>query len=118
MGSATNSFASLTGLQNPARSKGETSFASNAAGYTLTGQNVLIRARGYYRKGGGSGSQSIEDKVQIAFLFVPTAADVSLSGSVVAGQVYVFDVRSKENSFVPQILNISEEVRDLSFTAQ
>ncbi len=38
--------------------------------------------------------------------------------NVAAGQVYVFDVRSKEYSFVPQILNISEDVRDLIFTAQ
>jgi hypothetical protein len=37
---------------------------------------------------------------------------------IAAGQVYVFNVRSKEYSFVPKILNISEDVRDLIVTAQ
>ncbi len=57
---------------------GETSLAPQASGYTLGGQNiptgqyVLIRARGFYRTGYQNGSETIEDKVQLAFLSPPT----------------------------------------------
>jgi len=86
LGTATNSFSEP--LRKPARSKGEDHFAPLAAGYTLTGlalptgQNILIRARGFYRTGYQNGSETIEDKVQIAFLLAPSAAGVSISGRV------------------------------------
>ena len=66
--------------------------ATQAAGYTLTGlnlpsgQNIFIRARGFYRTGYQNGSESIEDKVQTAFLVAPTAAAVSIGGRVFAGR--------------------------------
>ncbi len=53
----------------------------SASSYTLTGlnlpfgQNILIRARGSYRTGIFNGSESIEDKVQLAFL-LPTPTQV------------------------------------------
>ena len=87
LGTATGSFASL--LEN---NKGENSFAPQAAGYTLTGvtiptgQNVLIRARGFYRTGYQSGSETTEDKVRNVFNLAPTAASVSVSGRVFAGK--------------------------------
>ncbi len=68
--------------------KGENPFAPQAAGYTLTGQNiptgqnVLIRARGFYRTGYQNGSETTEDKVRQVFLVAPTAANVSISGRV------------------------------------
>lgn len=49
-----------------------------------TGQNVLIRARGYYRAGDKNGSEIVEDKVQNVFLPAPTAGNVSISGRVIA----------------------------------
>ncbi len=104
LGTATNSFIDL---QKPARSKvvtdtgekdtltscvfqhcGANPFAPQAAGYTLggqnipTGQNVLIRARGFYRTGNQHGSETTEDKVQNIFFVAPTAANVSVSGRV------------------------------------
>ncbi len=58
-----------------------------ASGYTLSGlnlsngQNILIRARGFYNAGYQNGSQTTEDKVQLAYFpFAPTAATVSVSG--------------------------------------
>ena len=45
-------------------------------------QNILIRARGFYRTGYQTGSETTEDKVQIAFLVAPVAANVSVSGRV------------------------------------
>jgi len=83
LGTATGSFASLA-----ANNKGENPFAPNAAGYTLTGQNiptgqnVLIRARGFYRTGYFGGSETTEDKVRQVFLFPPTAVEVSIGGRV------------------------------------
>jgi uncharacterized delta-60 repeat protein len=87
LGTATNSFASFgeTG-------KGEKLLAPQAAGYTLngqsipTGQNVLIRARGFFRTGYQSGSETIEDKTKNVFLFPPTAANVSISGRLIVGK--------------------------------
>ncbi len=98
LGTATNSFAA------PADGKIEKTFAPNAltaAGYTLTGlnlmtgQNILIRARGFYNAGFQNGSQTIEDKVQTAFLVAPTAAAVSIGGRVFAGKE-----RGLSNAFV------------------
>ena len=68
--------------------KGENPFAPQSAGYTLngqnipTGQNVLIRARGFYRTGFQNGSETTEDKVQNIFFLGPTAANVSVAGKV------------------------------------
>ncbi len=88
LGTATNSLTDCglwiadCGLQN------KIPFAPNAAGYTLagqnipTGQNVLIRARGFYRTGFQTGSETTEEKVQIAFIFPVLAANVSVSGRV------------------------------------
>lgn len=58
--------------------------APQTATYTLTGlnlptgQNVLIRARGYYRTGYQNGSESIEEMVKVVFL------GGSVSGRIVA----------------------------------
>ena len=66
--------------------------APTAAGYTLTGlnlptgQKILIRARGFYHTGYFNSSETIEDKVQNAFLLAPTAASVSVSGKVLVGK--------------------------------
>ena len=95
LGTATNS------LTSPANGKGKNQLAPTASGYTLggqnipTGQNVLIRARGFYRAGYQSGSETIEDKVQTAFLLVPSAASVSIGGRVFAGEG-----RGLSNAFV------------------
>lgn len=90
LGTATNGFApSLT----ETKETGENQFATLApesVGYTLTGlnlptgQNILVRARGYV-----SGSESIEDKVQTALLLVPTAAQVSVSGRVLTSDASI-----------------------------
>ncbi len=88
LGTAMNSFAPLI-------EEGENQFAPNASGYTLTGQNiptgqnVLIRARGVYRTGYFSGSETTEDKVRNVFLLAPLAANVSISGRVTANGVSV-----------------------------
>ncbi|MGI8786685.1 MAG: delta-60 repeat domain-containing protein [Pyrinomonadaceae bacterium] len=88
LGTATNSFAPL------AIAKGDNQFAPLASGYTLTGlslpigQNILIRARGFYRAGNHSSSDIIEDKVQNAFLAAPTAANVLISGRVITPRVF------------------------------
>jgi uncharacterized delta-60 repeat protein len=87
LGTAAGSFAPALGTNET----GENQFAPLApetAGYTLTGlnlptgQNILVRAGGLFSSGFRNGSQSIEDKVQIAFLPAPTAAQVSVSGRV------------------------------------
>ena len=84
LGTATNSRPSPA-----AKAKGDSPLAPQAAGYTLTGlnlpagQNTLIRARGFYRTGFQSGSDTTEDKVQIAFFALfPTASPVSVGGYV------------------------------------
>jgi hypothetical protein len=91
LGTATNSFAPSSPLTG-ANETGENQFAPlapEAAGYTLnglnlpTGQNILVRGRGLFSSGFRNGSQSIEDKVKIAFLPAPTAAQVSVSGRVI-----------------------------------
>lgn len=71
------------------KSKGDESiFAPTVASWTLTGlnlptgQNIYIRARGYYRGGYFNGSESITETVKNAFLIGPTAASVSVSGVV------------------------------------
>lgn len=38
--------------------------------------------------------------------------------NVDAGEIYVFDVRSKSYQFVPQVVMVNDELRDLNFTAQ
>ena len=91
LGTATNSRPAPAG-----ESKDENPLAPDApqaSGYTLTGlnlpsgQNILIRARGYFRSGYQNGSETTEDKVQIAFLPVaPTAASVSIAGRVITPQ--------------------------------
>jgi uncharacterized delta-60 repeat protein len=87
---AANGFAPSS-LPTGTKETGENQFAPlapGAAGYTLaglnlpTGQNILVRARGFLRGGTRNGSESIEDKMQIAFLPAPTAAQVSVSGRV------------------------------------
>ncbi|HEX8248917.1 MAG TPA: carboxypeptidase regulatory-like domain-containing protein [Pyrinomonadaceae bacterium] len=92
LGSAANGFASSS-LPTGTKETGKNRFAElapQAGSYILsglnlpTGQNILIRARGFYRTGGDGGSESIEDKVQIAFLPAPTAAQVSVSGRVLS----------------------------------
>ncbi|MCY7345041.1 MAG: carboxypeptidase regulatory-like domain-containing protein, partial [Pyrinomonadaceae bacterium] len=99
LGSATNSFAAPAG-----DAKGDNGFAPSApqvAGYTLTGlnlpsgQNILIRARGFYRTGYQNGSETTEDKVQTAFLLAPTAANIAIGGRVFAGKG-----RGLSNAFV------------------
>lgn len=83
LGTATNSFA-----RSVKNDSGKKDFAPTAAGYTLTGlnlpsgQNILIRARGFYRAGYYNSSETTEDKVQIAFFLAPTAANVSVAGRV------------------------------------
>ena len=65
--------------------------APTASGYTLSGlnlpygQNILIRARGFYRAGYQNGSEISEDKLQNVFLLAPSAASVSVSGKVQVG---------------------------------
>ncbi len=136
--------------------------APTAAGYTLTGlslptgQNVLIRARGFYRAGYLNGSETIEDKVQTAFFLAPTAASVSVSGRVRSptgkgltntfvtmtasngesrsirtnsfgyyrftdvgvGETYVFDIKSKQFQFTPQVVSVADELTELNFIGQ
>jgi uncharacterized delta-60 repeat protein len=88
LGNGTNSFASL------ASGKGESQFAPAASNWTLTGlmlptgQNIYIRARGFYRTGFFNGSESITESVRNVFLIAPTAASVSVSGRVLAGKGY------------------------------
>ena len=83
LGTATNSFAS-----SAMNGKYGNQFAPQLAGYSLTGlslpleQNILIRARGFYRSGFGNNSQTISDKVQIAYLLAPTAANAGITGRV------------------------------------
>ncbi|HEX8678747.1 MAG TPA: dockerin type I domain-containing protein, partial [Chthoniobacterales bacterium] len=54
----------------------------SASSYTLTGlnlpsgQNILIRARGTFRSGAHNGSESIEEKVQLAYLVPPLPTQV------------------------------------------
>lgn len=87
LGTAVNSFASLVGIRED--DNNEPSFAPQASDYILTGQNIstgqnsLIRARGFYRTGYFNGSETTEDKVQNVFLLAPTAASVSVSGKAV-----------------------------------
>ena len=95
LGTAINSFVSTGGdsggnasVNERASKPANNPLAPQAAGYTLTGQsiptgqNVLIRARGYYRSGYLSGSETIEDKVRNVFLLTVSAANVSISGRV------------------------------------
>jgi len=91
LGTATNSFVDLGFRSSNAgsRNKSGSAFAPNASGYTLTGQNiptgqnVLIRARGFYKIGFQNGSETTEDKVRQVYLFPLLAANVSISGRVV-----------------------------------
>lgn len=89
LGTATNSFSPFGGSKD---TESENQFAPQAAGYNLTGQNiptgqnVLIRARGYFRSGIYNGSETTEDKVRNVFLFGPSAASVSVSGRVMVGK--------------------------------
>ena len=86
LGTATNSFASSVVGKNA------NPFAPNAVGYTLggqnipTGQNVLIRARGFYNAGFQNGSATTEDKVRNVFLLIPSAANVSVGGRVLTNE--------------------------------
>ncbi|HEX8248916.1 MAG TPA: carboxypeptidase regulatory-like domain-containing protein [Pyrinomonadaceae bacterium] len=89
LGTATNSFAPsspLTGTNETGENQ-LAELAPEAASYALTGlnlptgQNILVRARGVFSSGWRNGSESIEDKVKIAFLPVP-ATQVSVSGRV------------------------------------
>ena len=86
LGTATNSLTSIVG-----NNKGENLLAPNAAGHMLSGQNipngqnVLIRAKGFYRSGFLNGSEITEDKVRQVFLAAPTAANVAVSGRVMNG---------------------------------
>lgn len=91
LGNATPSLALPAAAAIGNNRKGETNFAALApqtSGYTLTGlslltgQNILVRARGYFRSGYQNGSETTEDKAQSAFLLAPTAASVSISGKV------------------------------------
>jgi uncharacterized delta-60 repeat protein len=47
-----------------------------------TGQNLLVRARGFYKAGMYNGSYSIEEHVKQVYFFGPTAASVSIRGRV------------------------------------
>ena len=51
-----------------------------------TNQNILIRARGFYRAGYQNGLEITEDKMQNAYLLGPSAASVSVSGRVMVGK--------------------------------
>lgn len=86
LGTAANSLTST--VINDKNDASVNPFAPVSTGYILTGQNiptgqnVLIRARGFYRAGEKNGSEIVEDKVQNVFLPAPTA-NVSVSGQVV-----------------------------------
>lgn len=68
-------------------SRTEKVLAPQAVGWTLTGfilpagQNLWIRARGYYRCGWNNGSESILERVQNVYLFAP----VTISGTISYG---------------------------------
>ncbi|MEO8435397.1 MAG: DUF4214 domain-containing protein [Pyrinomonadaceae bacterium] len=47
-----------------------------------TGMNFYVRARGYYRSGYQTGSESLGQSVRNAFVAGPTAADATISGQV------------------------------------
>jgi uncharacterized delta-60 repeat protein len=63
-----------------------------AAAYSLPGlslpigQNVLIRARGYYQSGYLSGSETTEELIKNVFFLAPTSANVFVSGKVLNGK--------------------------------
>ena len=62
-----------------------------------TGQNIYIRARGYYRSGYLNGSESITESVRNAFNPVPTTPPViiggpNLSASATVGQPFVYQI--------------------------
>ncbi len=91
LGTATNSRPAPAGREIGKASGGRflsAPAAPTASGYNLTGlnlpsgQNILIRARGFFNSGYFNGSQTIEDKVQIAYFApaAPTAASVTISG--------------------------------------
>jgi uncharacterized delta-60 repeat protein len=95
LGSAANSLMMPTGFSGGSilgSSKGDNvisaQLAPQASSYTLTGlnlptgQNILVRARGYFRAGTQDGSEATEDKLQTVFLLAPSAAAVSVSGRV------------------------------------
>ena len=115
LGTAANSRPALV-----EKGKGEEArFAPNAptaAGYTLTGlnlptgQNILIRARGFYHTGYFSGSETIEDKVQNVFLLAPLAASVTVSGRVTDG-------RSGLTGAIVTLTNSQGETRSTKTTA-
>lgn len=119
LGQATNSFASsavytLTGLNLP------------------TGQNILIRARGYFRAGYFNGSETIEDKVQTAFLqatdTTPPVITPTISGTLGNNGWYVSDVQvswnvvDAESTVSSQsgcdTVNITADINDTIFTCQ
>lgn len=88
LGDGTRSFAPLAG------GKGESQFVPTASNWTLTGltlttgQNIHIRARGFYRTGHENASDSITETVKNVFLLPSTAASVSISGRVLRGKGY------------------------------
>ncbi|HEX8251141.1 MAG TPA: delta-60 repeat domain-containing protein [Pyrinomonadaceae bacterium] len=98
LGTATNGFTSPAGLTaagEPAEGNGDAELvpivpllAPQIAVYTLnglnlpSGQNILIRARGFYHTGFRGNSETIEDKVHNAFLPAPPPAPVSVSGRI------------------------------------
>lgn len=75
--------------------------ATLTANYTLTGlnlptgQNILVRARGFYRSGYQNGSESIQETVKNVFFATTSAANVSVSGRVLTA-----DGRGLRNAIV------------------
>lgn len=106
---ANDDAAALTVRQNDSINGGVSQIAPSvpqAATYTLSGlslplsQNILIRARGFFRSGVNTGGESIEEKTQNIFLMPTTAAEVTIGGRVTIGakglrrtRVYLTDMR-------------------------
>lgn len=87
LGTATNTLTST--VINDKNDASLNPSAPVSTGYALTGQNiptgqnVLIRARGFYRAGEKNGSETVEDKVQNVFLSAPVVGNFSVSGRII-----------------------------------
>lgn len=86
LGTATNTLTST--VINDKNDANTNPSAPVSTGYVLTGQNiptgqnVLIRARGFYRAGEKNSSEIVEDKVQNVFLNAPIVGNASVSGRI------------------------------------
>lgn len=87
--------------------------APTAASVTIGGRVLDIRGRGINRARVNLTDQNGETRAALTNSFgFYYFADVS------AGQTYIFSVRHKQYTFAPQVLNVTEEIGDLNFTAQ